>query len=139
MFQQGWTTGALLFEKAAVCNGPASLAEKLSAIPKWERPASPLTDYTDSWFGRLLSIRPLNGTASDDIVVSDDANAYIESRPGGLSHPRNTLFNNSVGELLAAKPTSRAYRGCICKQKKILEGSGKSSWLGGRQQVCQES
>lgn len=98
MFQQGWTSGALLFESAAVCNGPASLAEKLSAIPKRERPASPLTDYTDSWFGRLLSIRPLNGTASDDIVVSDDFNAYIESRPGGLSHPRNTLFNDSGGE-----------------------------------------
>lgn len=133
MFQQGWTTGALLFEKAAICDGSASLAEKLFAIPKWERPASPLTDYTDSWFGRLLSIRPLNGTASDDIVLSDDSNAYLES------HPRKTLFNYSVGELLAAKPTSRAYRCWICKQKKISEGSGKSSWLGERQQVCQES
>ena len=99
IFEQGWTTGSLLFENVAVCDEPSSLVKTLSTIPKWERPASPLTDYMDSWFWRLMGSATLNGTASVDIVVSDDFNAYIESRPGPVSHPGNTLFNISGGQI----------------------------------------
>lgn len=99
IFRQGWTTGSLLFENAAICDEPPSLVERLSTIPKWERPASPVRDYMDSWFWRLLGIAPLKGTASVDVVVSDDFNAYIESHPGPVGHPRNTLFNVSGGKI----------------------------------------
>lgn len=99
IFQQGWTTGSLLFENAAICDEPPSLVDTLSTVPKWERPASPVTDYMDSWFWRLLGIATLNDTASVDIVVSDDFNAYIESRPRPVRHPKSTLFNTSEGEI----------------------------------------
>ncbi|CAD6588417.1 MAG: hypothetical protein ASARMPRED_003559 [Alectoria sarmentosa] len=99
IFQQGWTTGALLFENAAICNEPPSLNGILSTIPKVERPASPLTDYMDSWFWRLLGVAPLDGTASVDVVVGDDFNAYIELHPGPVSHPRKTLVNVSGGKI----------------------------------------
>ena len=99
IFQQGWTTGSLLFENAAICDEPPSLVETLSTIPKFERPASPVTDYMDSWFWRLLGVAPLVGTASVDIVVSDDFNQYIESHPRPVSHARNTLFNVSGGKI----------------------------------------
>ena len=99
VFDQGWTTGALLFENAAICNEPPSLAGRVSATSGMERPASPLRDYVDSWFWRLLSVAPLVGTASVDIVVSDEFNAYIASRPGPVVHPRNTLFNVSGGQI----------------------------------------
>ena len=99
IFQQGWTTGALLFENAAICNEPPSLNGTLSTIPKVERPASPLTDYMDSWFWRLLGVAPLDGTASVNVVVGDDFNAYIELHPGPVSHPRNTLVNVSGGKI----------------------------------------
>lgn len=99
IFRQGWTTGSLLFENAATCDEPPSLVNTLSSIPKLERPVSPLTDYMDSWFWRLLGIATLNDTASVDIVVSDDFNAYIESHPGPVRHPRNTLFSVSGGKI----------------------------------------
>ena len=39
------------------------------------------------------------GTASVDVVVGDDFNAYIELRPGPVSHPLNTLVNVSGGKI----------------------------------------
>lgn len=99
VFHQGWTTGSLLFENAAICDEPQSLVETLSTVPRMGRPVSPLADYMDSWFWRLLGVAPLTGTASVDIVVSDDFSAYIASHPGRVRHPRNTLFKVSGGEI----------------------------------------
>ena len=98
-FDQGWTTGTLLFENAAICDEPLSLVETLSTIPKMDRPALPLTDYMDSWFWRLLGVAPLKGTASVDIDASDDFNNYIESHPGSVSHPGNTLVDITGGRI----------------------------------------
>ena len=99
VFQQGWTTGDLLFANAVFCDEPLGLVENLSTIPEMARPASPLTDYMDSWFWRLLNVTPPDSTGAVDIVVSDHFNTYIESRPGPISHPNNTLFNISEGRI----------------------------------------
>lgn len=99
IFQQGWTTGDLLLENSALCDEPPSLVHTLSMIPQLERPASPTTDYMDSWFWRLLGVAPLEDTASVDIVVSDNFSAYIESRPALINHPRNTISNISGGKI----------------------------------------
>ena len=99
IFNQGWTTGSLLFENAAICDEPPRLINTISAIPQMERPASPLADYMDSWFWKLLSVAPLAGTASVDIVVSDEFNAYIESHPGPVSHPGDTLVGVTGGKI----------------------------------------
>ena len=99
-FQQGWTTGKLLFENAAVCDEPSSLVETLENMEMFERPATPLTDYMDSWFWGLMDVvRRSGNTALADIVVSNAFNAYIESRPGPVRHPANTLFNISGGKI----------------------------------------
>lgn len=99
VFQQGWTTGELLFENAAICDEPPGLVERLASMEMMERPASPLTDFMDSWFWRLMGVASHDGTNSVDIVVSDAFNAYIESRPGPVSHPSNTLFNVSGSKI----------------------------------------
>lgn len=94
IFDQGWSTGSLLFENAAICDEPSSLGAALATIPTQERPSSPLRDYMDSWFWKLLAIAPVVGEESSvDIVVSSTFNRYIESRPGPVSHPANTLFS----------------------------------------------
>lgn len=99
-FQQGWTTGELLFENAAICDEPNSLVETLDSLEMFERPATPLTDYMDSWFWRLMDVvRRSDNTSLADIVVSNAFNAYIQSRPGPISHPANTLFNVSGGKI----------------------------------------
>ena len=100
VFQQGWTSGDLLFANAVFCDEPEGLVETLSTIPVAQRPASPLADYMDSWFWRLMGVAPqTGGTALVDIVVSDRFNKYIASRPGLISHPNNTLFNISEGKI----------------------------------------
>ena len=100
LYNLGWTTGSLLFENAAICDEPPSLSETLSTIPKWQRPASPLKDYMDSWFWRLLAVASLNDTSgSVDIVVSDEFNTYIESQPGPVRHPGGPPFNISGGQI----------------------------------------
>lgn len=99
IFNQGWTTGSLLFENAAICNEPPTLKNTISAMPQMERPASPLTDYMDSWFWKLMSVAPLAGTASVDIVVSEKFDAYIESQPGSVSHLGNTLVGFKGGKI----------------------------------------
>ena len=99
IFQQGWTTGELLFENAAICDETTSLVETLEKMEMSERPAAPMTDYMDSWFWRLMGVATRAATTSVDIVVSDAFNAYIESRPGPVSHPNTTLFNVSSGKI----------------------------------------
>lgn len=99
IFEQGWTSGELLFENAAICDEPPSLVNIITEVPKWSRPASSVTDYMDSWFWHLLEIAPRNGTAQVDIVVSKYLNQYIESRPGPVSHPPDTLFKISGGKV----------------------------------------
>ena len=64
-----------------------------------DRPASPLADYMDSWFWKLLSVAALAGSASVDVVLSDEFDAYIESHPGPLSHPGNTLVEITGGKI----------------------------------------
>lgn len=99
-FQQGWTTGELLFENTAICDEPSSLVETLESLKVFDRPATPLTDYMDSWFWRLMSVVQRSGNTSlADILVSNAFNAYIESRPGPVNHPANTLFNISGGKI----------------------------------------
>ena len=99
VFQQGWTTGKLLFENAAVCAEPSSLVQTLETMQRLRRPASPLTDYMDSWFWRLMGVAPRSGTTSVDIVVSDAFNVFIASRPGPTRHPAGTLFNITDGKI----------------------------------------
>lgn len=99
-FQQGWTTGELLFENAAICDQPSSLVETLDSLEVFERPVTPLTDYMDSWFWRLMGVvRRSDNTSLADIVVSNAFNAYIKSRPGPVAHPASTLFNISGGKI----------------------------------------
>ena len=44
-------------------------------------------------------VRRSGNTSLADIVVSNAFNAYIESRPGPVSHPANTLFNITGGKV----------------------------------------
>ncbi len=99
VFEQGWTTGELLFENAAVCDEPGALVETLEGIPRLERPESPLADYMDSWFWRLMGVATRGGTADVDIVVGDGFSRYIVGRPGVVGHPGNTVFNVSRGRI----------------------------------------
>lgn len=94
------TTGSLLFENAAICDQPPSLTQALSMVPTTERPASPLKDYMDSWFWKLLGVQAVgDGSALVDIVVSEEFNAYIESRPGAVGHPGDRLVEVRGGEI----------------------------------------
>ena len=93
VFQQGWTTGNLLFENAAICDEPTNLVGLLESLEVAGRPASPLTDYMDSWFWRLMGVVSRAGTASVDVIVSDPFNRYIASKPGPVNHPAGTLYN----------------------------------------------
>lgn len=99
VFQQGWTTGTLLFENAAICAEPSSLVQTVETMQRLRRPASPLTDYMDSWFWRLMGVAPRSGTTSVDIVVSDAFNMFIASRPEPARHPAGTLFNITDGKI----------------------------------------
>ena len=99
IFQQGWTTGELLFENAAICAEPSRLVQTLPTMQRSQRPASPLTDYIDSWFWRLMGVAPRSGTASVDIVVSDAFNVFIASQPGPTHHPAGTIFNITNGKI----------------------------------------
>ena len=99
IFQQGWTTGTLLFENAALCAEPSRLARTLELMQKSQRPASPITDYMDSWFWRLMGVASRSGTASVDIVVTGAFNLFIASRPGPTPHPSGMLFNITDGKI----------------------------------------
>ena len=99
VFQQGWTTGKLLFENAAICAEPSRLVQPLEMMQRSQRPASPLADYMDSWFWRLMGVASRSGTTSVDIVVSDAFNAFIASRPGPTRHPAGTVFNITEGKV----------------------------------------
>ena len=99
IFQQGWTTGELLFQNAAICDEPPSLVETLADMQMAERPLAATTDYMDSWFWRMLGIATLAGTATVDIVVPSAFSAYIESRPPPVSHPTTSLFNITEGKI----------------------------------------
>ena len=99
IFQQGWSTGKLLFENAAICAEPSRLVQTLETMQRPLRPASPLTDYMDSWFWRLMGVASRSGTNSVDIVVSDAFNKFIASRPGPTRHPAGTVFNITDGKI----------------------------------------
>ena len=99
VFQQGWTTGQLLFENAAICAEPSRLVQTLETMQRSRRPASPITDYMDSWFWRLMGVASRSGTASVDIVVSNAFNEFIASRPGPTHHPAGTVFNITDGKI----------------------------------------
>ena len=99
VFQQGWSTGKLLFENAAICAEPSRLVQTLEMTQRLQRPASPLMDYMDSWFWRLMGVASRSGTTSVDIVVSDAFNRFIASRPGPTRHPAGTVFNITDGKL----------------------------------------
>ena len=99
IFQQGWTTGELLFENAAICAEPSGLVQTLETMQRSQRPSSPLTDYMDSWFWRLMGVASQSGTSSANIVVSNAFNAFIASRPDLTRHPASTLFNITEGKI----------------------------------------
>ena len=99
IFEQGWTTGILLFENAALCAEPSRLVRTLATMQKSQRPASPITDYMDSWFWRLMGVASRSGTASVDIVVTGAFDLFIASRPGPTRHPAGTLFNITDGKI----------------------------------------
>ncbi|KAI4220338.1 MAG: hypothetical protein L6R40_008687 [Gallowayella cf. fulva] len=101
---RGWTTGSLLFENAALCAEPPSLTDITAPISPQQTlsTASPITNSTDSWFHRLLTTSPPNNSTAhinDTIAVSEALNSYIETHPGIVRHPQDTLYRVRGGRI----------------------------------------